>query len=57
LCSACAHARVVVSARGSRFVRCARSLTDPRFPKYLRLPVERCAGFERRAPGPPTEDA
>jgi hypothetical protein len=25
---------------------CGRSATDPRFPKYPRLPVVRCAGYE-----------
>jgi hypothetical protein len=28
---------------------CERSKTDPRYPKYPRLPVERCAGHEERA--------
>ena len=35
------------AARGSRFVLCERSRTDPRFPRYPPLPVLRCAGFER----------
>jgi hypothetical protein len=38
--------REVVSARGSRFVRCGRSDEDARFPRYPPLPVLRCAGFE-----------
>jgi len=28
---------------------CLRHRTDERFPKYPRLPVERCLGYERRA--------
>jgi hypothetical protein len=51
LCGACRHRRVVTSARGSRFLLCERSKTDPAFPKYPRLPVLRCAGFERGAGG------
>jgi hypothetical protein len=27
---------------------CERSKTDDRFPKYPRLPVERCPGYERK---------
>jgi hypothetical protein len=46
LCDTCAHARRVASARGSAFILCARSKDDPRFPKYPRLPMIRCAGFE-----------
>jgi len=47
LCAACAHARPVTSARGSMFWRCGRSERDPRFPKYPRLPVTVCEGYER----------
>ncbi|MDE3096037.1 MAG: hypothetical protein KGK07_08550 [Chloroflexota bacterium] len=48
LCPSCLHVRPVTSARGSRFLMCARAATDPRFPKYPRLPVVRCPGYERR---------
>jgi hypothetical protein len=48
LCRACAHARAVVSGRGSTFWLCGLSTVDARFAKYPRLPVIRCAGF---APG------
>jgi hypothetical protein len=46
LCADCRHARRVESARGSVFTRCALAERDPRFPKYPRLPVLRCAGYE-----------
>ena len=46
LCAACRHAHVVQSSRGSAFYRCRRAESDPRFPKYPRLPVLRCAGYE-----------
>jgi len=49
LCATCAHAKPVTSARGSTFWLCGRAAEDPRFPKYPRLPVLRCPGFERRA--------
>lgn len=53
LCSACVHARVVVSGRGSRFWLCGRSRHDARFPKYPPLPLYRCPGFEPGAPSTP----
>ena len=41
--------RVVQSARGSKFYLCERSATDPTFPKYPRLPVLQCRGYEKKA--------
>lgn len=46
LCTACRYAREVVSTRGSRFVLCERSQTDPAYPRYPRLPVVVCAGYD-----------
>jgi len=48
LCASCAFARRIESARGSQFVLCERSRTDAAFPKYPRLPVFACAGYERK---------
>ena len=48
LCADCRHARPVESSRGSRFWLCELSFSDPRFPKYPRLPVLRCAGYEKK---------
>jgi hypothetical protein len=56
LCPGCLHSRRVESARGSTFVLCELSRTDPRFPKYPRLPVLTCAGFQP-APGPATKQS
>ena len=51
LCDTCKHQKVVRNTRGSVFSMCERSKTDPRYPKYPRLPVERCPGYvERRVP-------
>jgi hypothetical protein len=50
LCDRCRHQRIVRTTRGSTFSLCERSRTDERFPKYPRLPVERCRGFEPREP-------
>ena len=59
LCAACRYARRVTSQRGSTFVLCRRSETDPRFARYPRLPVIQCPGFERAeaAPDPTPEPA
>lgn len=48
LCSRCRHQRVVANRRGSLFTFCRRSETDPLFPRYPRLPVLRCQGYEVR---------
>jgi hypothetical protein len=49
LCLACRYVRAVKSARGSRFYQCRLAEHDPRFPKYPRLPVLACAGYEPSA--------
>ena len=46
LCERCRHLRVVVSAKGSRFLRCALARTRPELPKYPPQPVLACAAFE-----------
>jgi hypothetical protein len=45
LCAKCRFARRIESARGSKFILCELSATDPAFPKYPRLPVIECAGY------------
>ena len=51
LCADCRHLRVITSDRGSKFYLCQRSATDPNFPKYPRLPVIQCRGYERKGSG------
>ena len=46
LCADCQHARRIESAKGSRFLLCRLSESDPGFPKYPRLPVLSCAGYK-----------
>ena len=48
LCFDCQYTQPIESARGSTFYRCARSDTDPNFPKYPRLPVLQCPGYARK---------
>lgn len=48
LCDTCAHQKLIRTGRGSVFSMCLRSKTDERFPKYPRIPVERCPGYEER---------
>ncbi len=46
LCASCLFMRRIVSDRGSVFYFCERSVKQAEFPKYPRLPVRACAGFE-----------
>lgn len=46
LCDSCVHQQLVRTGRGSTFSLCRRSKIDSRYPKYPRLPVERCPGYE-----------
>ena len=48
LCESCSHARVVRSDRASIFYLCQLSLRDSQFPKYPRLPVRECRGYQER---------
>jgi hypothetical protein len=45
LCASCLNSRLVAGAN-SRFWLCELSRTDPRFPRYPRLPVLRCDGYQ-----------
>jgi hypothetical protein len=45
LCIGCTHARSIKSAKGSQFMLCKLSETDPRFAKYPPLPVLTCSGY------------
>ena len=49
LCDDCLHQRIVRNTRGSVFSLCERSRSDPGYPRYPRLPVLECAGYEPRA--------
>jgi len=51
LCAACRHASVLAS-RASAFLRCGRAAIDPSFPKYPRLPVLACHGYDPIPGGP-----
>ena len=47
LCNRCRHQQVVGNTRGSVFSLCRRSRDEPeRFPRYPRLPVSVCPGYE-----------
>ena len=47
LCDSCRHQRLIHNTRGSTFSLCERSRSDPSFPRYPRLPVLECRGYER----------
>jgi hypothetical protein len=48
LCDSCRHQRLVPNTRGSMFSLCERSKADPAYPRYPRLPVSACPGYQRR---------
>jgi hypothetical protein len=50
LCDSCRHQRLVPNTRGSVFSLCERSKDEPEYPRYPRLPVVECPGWERRPP-------
>jgi hypothetical protein len=52
LCFHCQYMLLVRSDRGSVFYQCQLSATDPRYPKYPRLPVLRCPGYELKETPP-----
>ena len=55
LCASCEHARTVRGAR-TQFWLCRLADTDPRFPRYPRLPVTSCSGHRPGTPHPVRED-
>jgi hypothetical protein len=48
LCSTCRHSEQV-PGRAAIYYLCALSRTDPRFPKYPKLPVITCSGYEPKS--------
>jgi len=54
LCNLCAYQRVVRTTRGSVFSMCERGVQTGEkavYPKYPRLPVLECPGYEPAPPG------
>jgi len=51
LCETCVHAQKV-KGKQTTFWMCRRSRTDQSFPRYPRLPVMHCRGYEAK-----TDDA
>ena len=50
LCDRCLHQRLIRTTRGPAYSLCERSREEPeRYPRYPRLPVLDCGGFEERA--------
>jgi hypothetical protein len=46
LCADCRRARALTSSGGNTFYQCLRAETDPRYPKWPKLPVLSCPGYE-----------
>jgi hypothetical protein len=45
------HRREVPNTRGSVFLLCERSRSEPAYPRYPRLPVRSCPGYDSRPAG------
>jgi len=50
LCETCLHCRRITSDRGSIFYQCSRYAAEPQYPKYPRLPVLSCPGYDLEQP-------
>jgi hypothetical protein len=48
LCETCALMREIVTPKGSRFLLCQLSKTDPAYRKYPPQPVVSCGGYQRK---------
>jgi len=46
LCVSCGWRREIESRTGSRYSLCERSRDDSRYPRYPRLPVLACPGYQ-----------
>jgi propionyl-CoA synthetase len=46
LCASCRHAKLSQTRRGTAYLRCTRAAWDARLPRYPRLPVTGCVGFD-----------
>jgi hypothetical protein len=49
MCDTCEHQQIVRNTRGSEFSLCQRSREDPAYPRYPRLPVSSCLGYQIRS--------
>jgi hypothetical protein len=48
LCETCCSMREVVTPKGSRFLLCQLSQTNPEYARYPPQPVLRCDGFRAK---------
>jgi hypothetical protein len=48
LCDTCAWMREVTTPKGSRFLLCQLSQTNPAYAKYPPQPVVRCEGYQQK---------
>jgi hypothetical protein len=53
LCDSCRHQKLIGNTRGSVFSMCLRAREDPAYPKYPRLPVTSCRGWEPESESKP----
>ena len=47
LCESCVSMGEVITPKGSRFLLCQLSITNPDYPKYPPQPMVRCDGYQK----------
>jgi hypothetical protein len=47
VCETCVRMREVMTPKGSRFLLCQLSQTNPDYPKYPPQPVVQCDGYQK----------
>jgi hypothetical protein len=48
LCEKCALMREIITPKGSRFLLCQLSKSEPAYPKYPPQPIVRCGGYQEK---------
>jgi len=48
LCEWCASMREVITPKGSRFLLCQLSISNPDYPKYPPQPIVTCDGYQKK---------
>ena len=48
LCRTCSLMREIVTPKGSRFLLCRLSQSNPDHPRYRPQPIVRCAGYQQK---------
>lgn len=56
LCETCTWMREIRTPKGSRFLLCEHSKSDPAYAKYPPQPIVRCFGYESKQTDEPPQE-